>query len=188
MKKLLLPLAIALLLALAVPAAFADAELGIGLTPGQVGGYNDASAPPLINFHVGYTWTILYFGWDAYAMPSYWVYNNYGYVDPNTGDAVPGFLNLFDVGLKLYLRPFVAYLGVGPDMLYVRGGGVYNGVGVNARLGAGLRFGWWGIDISGTQVFASWNDLTFAFQEAAANRWDVLLNGMVATVTFNIYF
>jgi hypothetical protein len=190
MKKLLLPLAIALLLALAVPAAFADAELGIGVTPtGGSSGAGDA----LTSFHVGYSWTILYFSWDAYAMPDYWVYNATTYVDPNSGYTVngynvPGFMNLFDVGLKLTLQPFVAYAEVGVNYLYLRGGQTYPNVGVNARLGAGLRFGWWGVDVSGTQVFASWSDLTAAFAAAANSNTAPLLEGLLPTINFTIYF
>ena len=86
MKKLLLPLAALLLLALAVPAAFSEAELGIGLSPGQVANPPDPNnVDPILNFHVGWSWTILYLSWDAFAMPDYWVYNNTSYVDPNTG-------------------------------------------------------------------------------------------------------
>src|SRR5208282_5514040 len=106
MKKLLLPLAAILLLALAVPAAFSEAELGVGLSPGSVGGSTDPNANPILNFHIGWSWTILYLSWDSYAMPDYWVYNNTTYVDPSSGYTVqgylvPGFLNLFDAGLKI---------------------------------------------------------------------------------------
>ena len=86
MKKLLLPLAAILLLALAVP-AFADWELGIGISPAT----NTApSTDPnqtnaIVDFHVAYAMSILYFAWDAYAMPAYWVYNATTYVDPSTG-------------------------------------------------------------------------------------------------------
>ncbi len=183
MKKLLLPLAAILLLAFAVPTAFADAELGIGLTPGQISGNTDANAQPLESFHVGWSWTILYLSWDAYAMPDYWVWNATG-----GSYAVPGFLNLFDAGIKLTLQPFTAYLEVGTDYLYLRGGNTYPNMGVNARLGLGLRFGWWGVDLSGTQVFASFGDMEAAFKDAAAGNTATLLNGLVPTLNFTIYF
>jgi hypothetical protein len=194
MKKLLLPLAAILLLALAVPAAFSEAELGIGLTPGQVGGPPDPNnVDPLLSFHVGWSWTILYASWDAYAMPDYWVYNNTSYVDMNgnfvPGYFVPGFLNLFDVGLKIVLRPFVGYAEIGTNMLYLRGGASYGRVGVNARLGLGLKFGFWGVNLSGTQVFASMNDLQGAFRQGFKNgNWSGVTEGMVPTINFVIYF
>ena len=193
MKKLLVPLVVVALLALAVPAAFAEWELGIGLTPGQVGGNTDPNADPLLNFHVGYSWSILYASWDAYAMPDYWVLQNTTYVDPSSGYIVqgipaPGFLNLFDVGLKIVLRPFIGYAEIGTNYLYVRGGLSYGKVGVNFRLGAGVKFGFWGINLSGTQVFASLADLDGAFHQAGHGDWSYLTGGMVPTLNFAIYF
>ena len=193
MKKLLVPLAVAALLALAVPAAFAEWELGIGLTPGQVAGNTDPNADPLLNFHVAYSWNIIYASWDSYAMPDYWVYQNTTYVDPSSGYIVtgvlaPGFLNLFDVGLKIYLRPFIGYAEFGTNYLYVRGGQSYGRVGVNFRVGAGVKFGFWGINLSGTQVFATFTDLGAAFHQIGHGDWSYLTGGMVPTLNFVIYF
>jgi hypothetical protein len=186
MKKLLLPLAAILLLALAVPAAFSEAELGIGLTPGQVANPPDPNnVDPILNFHVGWSWTILYLSWDAFAMPDYWVYNATYYTGAYY---VPGFLNMFDVGLKIVLRPFIAYATVGGNMLYLRGGQTYNQVGVNARLGAGVKFGFWGVNLSGTQVFASTSDMSFAFREAFHGNASYLVGGMVPTLNLTFYF
>jgi hypothetical protein len=193
MKKLLVPLVVVALLVLAVPAAFAEWELGIGLTPGQVAGNTDPNADPLLNLHLGYSWNILYVSWDAYAMPDYWVWQNTTYVDPGTGYVVtgilaPGFLNLFDVGLKFVLRPLIAYAEVGTNYLYVRGGEGAGKIGVNLRVGAGVKFGWWGINISGTQVFASFADLAGAFHQVGHGDWSYLTGGMVPTLNFAIYF
>jgi hypothetical protein len=188
MKKILVPLAVIALLGLAVPAAFADAELGIGLTPGWISGNTDPNADPLLNFHIGWSWTILYLSWDAYAMPDYWVYAATSIYDPLGGYLVPGFLNLFDAGIKIELRPFIGYAEVGTDLLYLRGGGMYGKIGVNARLGLGVKFGWWGINLSGTQVFASWQDLRAAFSEAAHGDSSFLMDGMVPTLNFTLYF
>jgi len=194
MKKLLVPLAAILLLALAVPAAFSEAELGIGLTPGQVGNPPDPNnVDPLLNFHVGYSWSILYLSWDAYAMPDYWVYNNTTYVDPSSGYIVsgynvPGFLNLWDGGVKIFLRPFIGYAEIGFNTLYLRGGISYGKIGVNFRAGAGVKFGFWGINLSGTQVFASGQDLEGAIHQAAHGDWSYLTQGMVPTLNFVLYF
>ena len=193
MKKLLVPLMAVAVLTLAVPAAFAEWELGLGLTPGQVAGNTDPNADPLLNFHVGYSWNILYASWDAYAMPDYWVLNNTTYVDPNTGytvigENVPGFLNMFDAGLKIVLKPFIVYAEAGPNMLYLRGGQTYGKVGVNLRVGGGLKFGFWGINLSGTQVFASFDDMSAAFHQAGHGDWSGVTQGMVPTLNFTIYF
>jgi len=185
-----------LLLALAVP-AFAERgewELGIGWTPSS-----DLINDAIINFHIGYAYSILYFSWDAYAMPDYWVYNATTYVDPNTGYTIygqylPGFLNLFDVGVRFVIKPVLVYGEVGTNVLYIYGGQIYKdpngntGVGVNARAGVGLKFGWWGVNLSGTQVFATWNDLEQAFRQAGHGDWSYLESGAVGTLNFAIYF
>ncbi len=192
MKKLLVPLAVVLLLCLAVPAAFSEAELGIGLSPGSAGG-GDPDADPLLSFHVGWNWGLLYLTWDAYAMPDYWVYNNTTYVDPDTGYIVsgylvPGFLNMFDIGVRFVYRPIIGYVEMGPNFLYLRGGQTYGKVGVNFRVGAGVKFGFWGINLSGTQVFASGSDMNAAFHQAVHGDWSYLTQGMVATLNFVLYF
>jgi hypothetical protein len=201
MKKLMVPLAVIALMALAVPAAFAEWELGIGISPAQ----NQISTTPgavdgILNFHVGYSWSILYASWDAFAMPSYWVYNATTYIDPVNGwyypgIDVPGFLNLFDVGIKIVIKPVIAYAEIGTNLLYLYGGQIYKdpsgalGVGVNGRLGAGVKFGFWGVNISGTQVFATWNDLKSALDQAFhhGNTRD-LTDGSVLSLNFSLYF
>jgi hypothetical protein len=196
MKKLVLPLGAILLLALAVPTAFSEAELGIGLSPGTVANPPDPyNVDPIIDFHVGWSYSILYLSWDAYAMPDYWVYNNTTYVDPGSGYVVqgylvPGFLNLFDVGAKFeFLKPFLFYAEIGTNMLYLRGGATYGRFGVNARLGVGLKFRYWGVNFSGTQVFASTDDMNAAFHQGFAyGNWSDLTQGMVPTLNFVIYF
>ena len=196
MRKILLPLAAILLIAAAVP-TFADRgewELGLGWTPSQ-----DIVNQTILNFHVAYAWSILYLSWDAYAMPAYWVYNATTYTDPWTGttyDGIPnpGFLNLFDVGVRFYVRPVIAYAEIGTNLLYIYGGQIYkspdgsSGVGVNARAGIGVRFGWWGVNVSGTQVFATWNDMKAAFGQAANGNWSKLTYGSVASFNATLYF
>jgi hypothetical protein len=195
MKKLLVPLAVIALLAFAVPSAFAEWELGFGWTPSV----NTASTSPgevnsLFNFHVGYSWTVLYASWDAYALPDYMVYNLTSFVDGSgnyvNGYYVPGFMNLFDLGLKLVLRPFIAYAEVGTNVLYMYGGQFYSGgLGVNFRAGLGLKFGWWGVNVSGTDVFGSWNDMGYAFSQAFGHgNWAPLGDGGLVTLNFAIYF
>jgi hypothetical protein len=197
MKKLLVPLAVIALLALAVPSAFATSEweLGIGWTPST----NPDSADPgvvssLISYHVGYSWNVLYVSWDAYAIPDYMVYNLTSYVDAASGYYVPGyyvpgFMNLFDVGLKFYLRPVLGYVEVGTNALYLYGGSMYSGgLGVNARMGIGLKFGWWGINLSATDVFANWNDLGYAFGQAFGGNFGPLGDGALLSFNVALYF
>lgn len=182
MKKILLPLV--LLVAMAVP-AFAEWELGLGWTPNQnAGNISDPNAvTSILSFHVGYAWHILYFSWDAFAMPDYWVSNV-----TNSDYYAPGFLNLFDVGVRLVLQPVLAYAEAGANNLYIYGGQDDGNVGVNARAGVGLKFGWWGVNVSGTQVFSSLTDLGVALHDAAHGNWSPLSDGSMVSLNFAIYF
>jgi hypothetical protein len=177
------PLAAAFFLAMAIP-AFAEWELGLGWTPNQ--NANDISNPSAVNsilsFHVGYAWHILYLSWDAYAMPDYWVSDMTG-----SSYYVPGFLNLFDVGARVVLRPVLAYVEAGANSLYIYGGQIYGDVGVNARAGVGLKFGWWGFNVSGTQVFSGLTELSAAVQNAAHGNWSTLTDGSLVSLNFAIY-
>ena len=60
---------------------------------------------------------------------------------------------------------------------------------IEARIGAGVRFGFWGVNISGTQVFATWTDMRAAFDQAInhGNSAD-LTAGSVLTLNFVLYF
>jgi hypothetical protein len=75
-------------------------------------------------------------------VPDYWVYNATTYVDPSTGNLVygpnlPGFLNLFDIGVGFPLDPVLLYAEVGPNLLYIYGGQIYNR-SVGSTLDSGL--------------------------------------------------
>ncbi len=180
MKKLLVPLAGIILLGLAAPGAFSEGELGFGLTPGGVGG-SGANSLVIPSFHVGWSWYLLYLSWDAYAMPDAWTYD---YV----GTFVPSFLNTFDVGLKLVLKPFIVYAQTGPNLLYLRGGQMDSSVGVNIRLGAGLKFRRWGINVSATELFSSWDDLGSSMGQTLHGDWSSLADGMAPALNFTLYF
>ena len=197
MKRMLLPLAAVLLLAMAVP-AFAERgewELGVGWTPNRnAENVVDPNAVnSIINFHVAYAWSILYFSWDAFAMPDYWVYNATTYVDPVSGQwhygyYAPGFLNLFDVGLRFVIRPVLAYVEAGANNLFIYGSQDYGNIAVNFRAGIGVKFGWWGFNLSATQVFASWGDLGAAFSDAGHGNWSTLTDGSMVGINAVIYF
>jgi hypothetical protein len=133
-------------------------------------------------------------------MPDYWVYNATTFIDPNTGwyypgANVPGFLNLFDVGLRFVLKPIIGYVEIGTNRLYLYGGQIDrdplggSGVGVNLRGGIGVKFGWWGINLSGTQVFASWNDMRGAFDQwFKYGNTRYLTDGSMLGLNFAFYF
>jgi len=199
MKKLLVPLAALLLLALAVPAAFAQVELGISATPVPGGQSNAGGVDTITGFHVAYAWGILYGSWDSLAMPAQLISNMTGYYDAInsvyvSGPYAPGFLNLYDVGIRLMLQPFVVYTELGTNSLYIYknlgGGGNF---GANLRLGAGLRFGFWGVNVSGTAVFSSLDLLTATLKKLVADstRNDAITaisQNLVPSINLTFYF
>lgn len=199
MKKILVPLAVTLLLALAVPAAFAEWELGLSGTE-PVGLPADQLPSGFVpGFHVGYAWSVLYFSWDALAMPPYYVQNATSTIDATTGvvtsgPSVPGFLNMYDVGLRFVLRPIEIYTEVGMNNLWVYQEGMANGsFGANLRLGVGLKFGWWGVNLSGTEIFASFSDLGAVVSglfDANTRTWaaNEIVTGLVPSLNLTFYF
>jgi hypothetical protein len=202
MKKLLVPLAALLLLALAVPAAFGEVELGISATPVPIQNGDVQETSTITGFHVGYAWGVLYASWDALAMPAQVISNMTGYFDPLVGQyilgpMVPGFLNLYDVGIRLMLRPIVIYTTVGTNSIYVYKPSEHPGFGgdfgANFRVGAGAAFGFWGVNVSGTAVFANFSQLAEAFKNLAAESTrqagiDALVNSLVPSVNLTFYF
>ncbi len=202
MKKFLVPLAALLLLALAVPAAFAEVELGLSATPVPGGqGTTSTEADMITGFHVGYNWGILYGSWDALAMPPRFISNMTGSWDSVNnvyveGPYVPGFLNLFDVGLRVILQPFVLYTTIGVNDIYVyKNLGPGGNFGANLRLGAGLRFGFWGVSLSGTAVFPSFGSMVqtlkqLVAQDAAIRNQAVSVIGdnLVPSINLTFYF
>jgi len=82
----------------------------------------------------------------------------------------------------------LVYAEAGANNLYVYGGEDYANIGVNARAGVGLKFGWWGINVSGTQVFSSLTDLSAAVSDATHGNWSTLTGGSMVSLNFAIYF
>ncbi len=154
MKKLLVPLAVFLLLALAVPAAFAapsQLELGMSWTP-----YTDINSGALdyiTGFHVGYAWYIFYGSWDALALPASYVSNYSVYNEP-------AFLNLVDGGIRLVLGPVVGSAAFGTNFLHVYNiPGIIPSVGANVKVGLGLKFRWWGVGAYLIRPYATWDEM-----------------------------
>ncbi len=152
MKKILVPLAVVLLLALATP-AFAEWELGLSWIPLGANSYaSDLEYNFIPGFHVGYGfWYVGYASWDAFALPDFMTYNVTG------NYYTPSFLNLWDVGLRLVIGPVLGFAEIGVNNLWVYSVGLMNaeGVGANIRLGVGAKFNWWGITVAGTSVYSS---------------------------------
>jgi hypothetical protein len=72
----------------------------------------------------------------------------------------PGYLNLYDAGVRFSIGPVIAYAEIGLNSIYVykqETVGFNPNFGANLRLGVGARFGWIGVNVSGTSVFPSFD-------------------------------
>ncbi len=167
MKKFLIPLILILILFIPAFVSASELELGMGYTP-MFGEELDDDATfqesGLTSFHVGYSfWWLFYASWDSFIMPPYIVESMTGGFeeDPDNPDAGfvrdgyyrPGFLNMFDLGIRLKLGPVLAFAEMGINTLYVYRQeednlDIAEGLGANIRLGAGAHFGWWGVTVS----------------------------------------
>ena len=175
MKKLAILIAVAVMITIAIPAFSADQwELGLSWTPipgeeQSAKAQDEGEMDSITGFHFGYIWWhIGYATWDALVMPPSIIEGMTGYQDDSgnwqPGYYRPGFLNLFDVGGRLNIGPFVGSAEVGINNIYVYQGEQpvdYKGdFGANLRLGVGLKFNWWGISVTGTSVFPSFRKMT----------------------------
>jgi len=110
----------------------------------------------------------------------------------------PGFLNMFDGGLRIILGPVVIVAEVGVNNIYVYHqkdlpAGLKSNFGANLRLGAGLKFGWWGVSATGTAVFPSFQTMlqTFSNLGSETNRaaaLDQIVNNLVPSLMATLYF
>lgn len=193
-------LVLLVLLGLSVVPAFAANntwELGLSWTPvpQSQGTTNSsgsgASVDSIVGFHGSYSFFhIIYTSWDALVMPPSTIQNWTSYYRP-------GFLNLFDAGFRLIIGPFVGYGEVGTNYLYVYQGDqpvdAGGTLGANLRVGAGLKFNWWGVNISGTAVFNSFQDLGAALGALGKSDTQALAlqrieNALVPSLNLVLYF
>lgn len=151
--------------------AFADLELGMGFSPplGEpeidpfTGEPEEQSG--IFSFHVGYSFLWLFYAaWDAYVMPP-------DVMQPQTGFNRPGFVNMYNVGVRPRLGPLMAMATVGINQNYVyRQNEPYEFGGLNGEyespIGANMRlgFGWrspnnWSVMASAVAAYPSIDDL-----------------------------
>ncbi|MBN1686273.1 MAG: hypothetical protein JW852_06435 [Spirochaetales bacterium] len=153
-----------LLIFVSAPVFSGEIELGLSWTPiadDSVSAEEDRDA--IRGFHIGYVlWNFVYFSWDALVMPP-------SIIEGWTGYYRPGFLNMYDAGIRFYLKPFLLYSELGMNNVYVYNQGssqaLSNNFGANLRLGAGLKWDWIGVNISGTAVFHSFSSMTGTLAE-----------------------
>ncbi|MBI9104344.1 MAG: hypothetical protein JEY99_18140 [Spirochaetales bacterium] len=201
-KKILIILAILLLF---TGFAFAELELGVGITPpleDVEGATGDFGQDMLISFHGGYSfWWLFYASWDAYVMPAYLMsaltetIDDSGNVSP--GVYKPGFLNMFDVGIRPRIGPLMVMAEVGINTLYVyeQSEDEQSELGGNIRVGAGLHFNH--ISIMGTvsSVFSSFDSMTNTLEDlGSGDAWleekaqEKIMETLIPTITVNLWF
>lgn len=213
-RKILILTAIAGLLLSAIP-VFAEWEFGVGLTPILSNAGTEGASfleQMMISGHAGYSFMWLFYGSvDSIILPPMMTQRLSGTLKQddqgNTylegGYFLPGYLNLFDVGIRPRIGPILAFAEVGANNLYVYKqndlGLEIPPVGFNARAGVGLVLKKkWGVTASGTVVFQTLEDMTGIFSTlfTAISENDTfvqeqvlgfLLDNLVPTLTFNLY-
>ena len=193
MRKTVLAVAVVtLLLMISAPAYSNELELGLSwMAVATDETQTDDAADSITGFHVGYVMlNFLYASWDSLVMPP-------SIISEWTGFYRPGFLNLFDVGVRLQIKPVIASVGIGLNNVYVYDQAsvqaLENDFGANLRLGAGLRFDWWGVGLTGTAVFPSFDYMVETLKglvsdttrEFAAQK---IVDSLVPAISLTLYF
>jgi hypothetical protein len=178
---------------LAVPAFSNELELGLSWTPLPGADQNspEGELDSITGFHIAYNWwAVMYASWDSLVMPPF-------IIQEWTGYKRPGFLNLYNIGVRFTLGPVVGYATAGMNNIYVykqeQLGGIDNNFGANLRLGAGLKFNWWGINLSGTAVFPTFDYMVNTLKGLAAESTrNVSLakigDALVPSINLTFYF
>ena len=190
-----------LLLILAVAPAYSEFDVGLSWTPiigDDTSRSDEGGVDSIVGFHIGYNpWFILYVSWDSLIMPNSVISGMTGYYDEYDswveGYYAPGFLNLYDFGIRLVLEPFIGTVQIGTNNIYVYQEGIIGGFGANLKVGLGLKFNWWGVMLTGTSVFPSMDKLFRTFQALgndSTRQWAVqeLTSGFVPSIVASIYF
>jgi hypothetical protein len=172
-KAKILAIATILIVLMVFPVFADELELGMSLTPiATIGEDNpDPTAEDGIiiqpGFHIGYRFAWIGFvSWDSYVMPPELITLMTATYDPVTekntlGPFRPGFLNTWNIGGKLVLGPLVGYSTIGVNNIYVYKQDEFPdenfnaSFGANWKIGAGLKFGDWGINLDLMALFPS---------------------------------
>ncbi|MDP3176292.1 MAG: hypothetical protein Q8M76_00225, partial [Spirochaetaceae bacterium] len=178
--------ALVLTLLLAGTFAWADIELGAGISPplGELPeGMPEEAAGPLgntmVSFHGGYSFAwLFYVSADAFVLPPFVVRNMTSYVDEQgfvkDGQFRPGFLNLINVGIRPKIGPFAVSATVGINNLYLYKSSEIAEDAYSPELGVNLRLGAYfflskslAVTVSGTTVFPDSNALVSTLKAVA---------------------
>jgi hypothetical protein len=180
-----------LIIAAAMPAFSNELEVGLSFTP-LPGGQDSPQGEMdfMFGFHFGYSFLyILYATWDSLVVPPPMIFDWTGYDRP-------GYLNLYDAGVRFSIGPVIAYAEVGLNSIYVYKQetiGFDPNFGANLRLGVGARFGWVGVNVSGTSVFPSFDYMIGTLKGLVADSTrkqslGKIRDTLVPSLNFTMYF
>jgi len=115
------------------------------------------------------------------------------------GYHLPGYLNLVDAGVRIILGPFSVQAALGINQIYVykqidMDDPPDGGFGANVLLGAGLKFGWWGVGLRGLVVFPSIDSAITTVasifsddEEFAEQALQTFVDNLIPSLMFTIY-
>ena len=150
-------------------------ELGLSVLPYTLIDKNDTTAFKDVDEwvyggHFGWSPSVLYFSWDAFYLPESIIYDITTKIDeetitPGISDKA-GLINFFDVGVRFILfKSMVISAQAGLNYLYIFNQNELEsdekplGLGTNLKLGIGLKLKNFGFTVSGTLIFASFEDM-----------------------------
>ena len=142
-------------------AAADEFEFGISFTPQpgeDTGGRTEDEMEGIYGFHFAYNWwAVFYASLDSLVMPP-------GVIQDWTGHSRPGFLNLLGGGFRFHIGPVMLLTTVGINHIYVYKQDedsldFNSSLGANFRIGAGARFDWWGLGLTGTSIFPTFEEM-----------------------------
>jgi hypothetical protein len=193
------------LLLVAGAGAWADIELGAGISPPLAelpeGMPEDAAGPLgnlMVSFHGGLSfWWLFYGSADSYILPPFVVRNMTTTVDAGgfvkDGQFRPGMLNLFNVGIRPKIGPLAVSATVGINSLYLYKQEELAAGAFDATLGFNMRLGVYlflnkamALNVSGFTVFSSSESL-ISTMKAIAGEDAFLREAAIDYVLGNLY-
>jgi hypothetical protein len=160
----------------------------------------------LYGAHVGYGFLYIFYGsWDAIVVPPHIVQNmTTQFVENADGTQFvqdgyyrPGFIHLFDAGLRLIIGPFVASGQIGMNQLYLYKQeelpDIDASLGANIGLSAGLKFNFWGVSAKGNAIFPTFDQAVMTLAAlpeggAVAERaLQTIVDNLIPSIVFTLY-
>lgn len=181
---------------------YGEIELGLSYTPGSVlktdeaAGLDDAygieqgaMGDMILGFHFGYSfWWLFYASVDSLIVPPWWV-ESYSEI------YAPGFMNFIDVGIRPSIGPIYLLATMGINNLYIHSyyadENSETAVGVNMRVGLGIKFEALSINLIGTALFSDFAEMNTLLTEVSDGNdptaEDRLLEKLMPSIGFVLH-